>query len=60
MQNIGGEAVVMDVEGNNRPLRYVESDSGEHKLLTPNLVMWGQGTPTFRYIFKPEQGWKRV
>ena len=39
------EAVVMDIEKhmNNRPLTYVESDSGEDQVLTPNLVMWGQG-----------------
>lgn len=40
------EAVVMDIERymNNRPLTYVESESGEDQVLTPNLVMWGQGT----------------
>ena len=35
----------MDIEKhmNNRPLTYVESESGEDQVLTPNLVMWGQG-----------------
>ena len=39
------EAVVMDIEKcmNNRPLTYVKSESGEDQVLTPNLVMWGQG-----------------
>jgi len=39
------EAVVMDIERhmNNRPLMYVESESGEDQVSTPNLVMWGQG-----------------
>ena len=39
------ETVVMDIERymNNRPLTNVESDSGEEQVLTPNLVMWGQG-----------------
>ena len=39
------EAVVMDIEKhmNNRPLTYVESESGEDQVLTPNVVMWGQG-----------------
>ena len=39
------EAVVMDIEKhmNNRPLKYVESESGEDQVSTLNLVMWGQG-----------------
>ena len=39
------EAVVMDIERhlNNRPLTYVESEAGEEQVLTPNIVMWGQG-----------------
>ena len=34
----------MDTEQhlNNRPLTYVESDGGNEKLLTPNMIMWGQ------------------
>lgn len=38
------ESVVMDIERhlNNRPLTYVESESGEEQVLTPNLKMWGQ------------------
>ena len=37
------EAVVMDIERhlNNRPLTYVGGD-GEDRVLTPNMVMWGQ------------------
>ena len=36
--------VIMDTEQhlNNRPLTYVESDGGNEKLLTPNMIMWGQ------------------
>lgn len=46
------EAVVMDIERhmNNRPLPYVESESGEDQVLTPNLVMWGQGAYTLEDI----------
>ena len=38
------EAVIMDIERhlNNRPLTYVESDSGEEQVLTPNIIMWGK------------------
>ena len=34
----------MDIEGhlNNRPLTYVESDSGEEQVLTPSIIMWGK------------------
>ena len=36
------EAVIMDAKRhlNNRPLTYVESDSGEEQVLTPNIIMW--------------------
>ena len=46
------EAVVMDVEKhiNNCPLTYVESESGEDQVLTPNLVMWGQGAHILKDI----------
>ncbi len=39
------EAVVMDLKRymNNRPLTYVESESWEDQVLSPILVMWGQG-----------------
>ena len=39
------ETVIMDIERhlNNRPLTYLESDSGEDHVLMPNLVMWRQG-----------------
>ena len=39
------EAVFMDIERhlNNRPRAYLISDGGEDRVLTPNLVMWGQG-----------------
>ena len=35
------EAVVMDIERhlNNRPLTYVESETGEERVLTPNAIM---------------------
>ena len=38
------EAVVMDIERhlNNRPLTYMESETGEEQVLTPNMIMWGQ------------------
>ena len=38
------EVVIMDIERhlNNRPLTYVESDGGDEKVLTPNIIMWGQ------------------
>ena len=38
------EAVVMDIERhlNNRPLTYMESETGEEQVLTPNAIMWGQ------------------
>ena len=34
----------MDTERhlNNRPLTYVESDGGNEKVLTINMIMWGQ------------------
>ena len=37
------EAVIMVIERhlNNRPLTYVESDSGEEQVVTPNIIMWG-------------------
>ena len=40
------EVVIMDIERhlNNRPLTYVESDGGDGKVLTPNIIMWGQDT----------------
>ena len=42
------EAVVIDIERhlNNRPLRYVESETGEERVLTPNAIMWGQDAYT--------------
>ena len=38
------EAVVIDVEKNlnNRSLTYRDSDRGEKRVLTPNILMWGQ------------------
>ena len=38
------EAVVIDIERhlNNRPLTYMESETGEEQVLTPNAIMWGQ------------------
>ena len=46
------EAVVMDIERNlnNRPLTYVESESGEEQVLTPNIIMWGKDSKTFEDI----------
>jgi len=46
------EAVVMDIERhlNNRPLTYVESESGEEQVLTPNIIMWGKDSQTFEDI----------
>ena len=37
-------AIVMDIERhlNNRPLTYVESETCEEEVLTPNVIMWGQ------------------
>ena len=34
----------MDIERhlNNRPLTYIESDGGDEKVLTSNMIMWGQ------------------
>ena len=29
---------------NNRSLTYVESDVGEHQVLTPNIIVWGQNS----------------
>ena len=42
------EVVVMDIERqlNNRPLTYVESDGGDGRVLTPNVVMWGENAHT--------------
>ena len=42
------ETMVMDIERhlNNRPLTYIESEVGEDRLLTPNIIMWGQGAYT--------------
>ena len=42
------EVVVMDIERqlNNRPLTYVESDGGDGRFLTPNVVMWGENAHT--------------
>ena len=36
------EAVIMDMERhlNIRPLTYVESESGDEQVLTPNIIMW--------------------
>ena len=38
------EVVIMDIERHlsNQPLTYVESDGGNEKVLTPNMIMWGQ------------------
>ena len=38
------EVVIMDIERhlNNRPLTYIESDGGDEKVLTPNIILWGQ------------------
>ena len=38
------EVVIMDIERhlNNRPLTYVEIDGIDEKVLTPNIIMWGQ------------------
>jgi len=46
------EAVVMDIERhlNNRPLTYMESETGEKEVLTPNTVMWGQEAYTIEDI----------
>ena len=46
------EAVVIDIERhlNNRPLTYVESD-GDNRILTLNVVMWGENA----YIFEDEE-----
>ncbi|XP_029204053.2 uncharacterized protein LOC114968097 [Acropora millepora] len=46
------EAVVMDIERhlNNRPLTYMESETGEEKVLTPNAIMWGQEAYTIEDI----------
>ena len=46
------EAVVMDIERhlNNRPLTYVESESGEEQVLTPNIIIWGKDSQTFEDI----------
>ena len=43
------DTVVMDIERylNNRPLTYVESELSEDRVLTPNIVMWGQNSHTF-------------
>lgn len=46
------EAVVMDIERhlNNRPLTYMESETGEEQVLTPNTIMWGQEAYTIEDI----------
>ena len=46
------EAVVMDIERhlNNRPLTYMESETGEEQVLTPNAIMWGQEAYTIEDI----------
>ena len=40
------ETVIMDIEinMNNRPLTYVESESGEEQVLTPNVLIRGENT----------------
>ena len=42
------EAVVMDIKQhlNNCPLTYMESETGEGQVLTPNTLMWGQESYT--------------
>ena len=37
-------AVVIGIERhlNNRPLTYLESDGGEPRVLTPNIILWGE------------------
>ena len=46
------EALVMDIERhlNNRPLTYMESETGEEKMLTPNAMMRGQEACTIEDI----------
>lgn len=43
------ETVILDIERhlNNRPLTYVEAEFGEDRVLTPNIILWGQGSHTF-------------
>ena len=40
------EAVTMDIERplNNRPFMYVESERGKEQVLTPNIIVWGNGS----------------
>ena len=42
----------MDIERrlNYRPLAYVESESGDEQVLTPNILMWGKDSQTFEDI----------
>eukprot|EP00795_Rhopilema_esculentum_P001699 gene1699-biopygen10278 len=51
------EAVIMDIERhlNNRPLTYVESESGEEQVLTPNKIMWGKDSHTFEDVEVDEE-----
>ena len=51
------ETVVMDMERylNNRPLTYVESELSEDRVLTPNIVMWGQNSHTFDEDLEEEE-----
>ena len=51
------EAVIMDIERhlNNRPLTYVESESGEEQVLTPNIIMWGRDSHAFEDVEVDEE-----
>jgi len=45
------DAVVMDFEQHlNRPLTYMESETGEEQVLTPNTITWGQEAYTIEDI----------
>ena len=51
------KAVIMDIERhlNNRPLTYVESESGEEQVLTPNIIMWGRDSHAFEDVEVDEE-----
>ena len=52
---------MIDIERhlNNRPLTYVESELGEDRLLTPNVIMWRQGAHTIDNDTEDEEELRR-
>ena len=56
------ETVVIDIEANmnNRPLTYVESESGEEQVLSPNFLMRGETTYTIENMENDEEALTKI